>query len=143
MRSLLFICTGNSCRSQMAEAWARRVLPEGWRVYSAGVEKHGLNPMMLRVMEEAGVDMAAHVSKTISELPAAEVWSVVVTVCGHAAAQCPYFPAAAVQHMPFDDPPALAAGLPEVEALAVYRRVRDEIRAAVENLAQTLISDEV
>lgn len=141
MSAVLFLCTGNSCRSQMAEAWARTALPPEWQVYSAGIEKHGLNPLMLRVMAEDGVDMASHYSKTTDELPQAVDWSLVVTVCSHAAEHCPYFPAKRRLHMPFDDPPALTRGLPEAEALPVYRRVRDEIREAVCQLSKQLITE--
>ena len=131
MKHLLILCTGNSCRSQMAEAFARRVLPADVAVYSAGIEKHGLNPFMLRVMEEAGCDMQGHFSKTVDELPAVP-WDAVVTVCGHAAENCPYLEAKRHVHLPFDDPPALSRGMQdEAEVLAVYRRVRDEIAAAM------------
>lgn len=138
MGDLLFICTGNSCRSQMAEAWARMLLPAGWRACSAGVEKHGLDPFMLRVMKEAGVDTSALYSKTVEELPHVGQWDIAVAVCSHAAQQCPIVPAKKMLHMPFDDPPALARHLPEAEALVEYRRVRDEIRLAVARLAESL-----
>lgn len=131
MKYLLILCTGNSCRSQMAEAFAKRALPEEVEVWSAGIEKHGLNPFMLRVMEETGCDMQGHFSKTVEELPAVE-WDAVVTVCGHAAENCPYLAARRHVHLPFGDPPALSRGLEgEAEVLAVYRRVRDEIAAAM------------
>lgn len=93
---------------------------------------------MLIVMSEAGMDMSNHFSKTIDELPSGIQWDLVVTVCDHAAAACPYFPAAKRIHLPFDDPPALASGLPEEEALNVYRRVRDEIRTEIEKLPKCL-----
>lgn len=136
--NILFLCTGNSCRSQMAEAFAKRVLPPDARVYSAGIEKHGLNPYMLRVMEEAGYSMRGHFSKTVDELPSVE-WNMVVTVCSHAAENCPFLPARKNLPLPFDDPPALAKGLEqEEEILDVYRRVRDEIRAAMKSLAREI-----
>ena len=138
MSSVLFLCTGNSCRSQMAEAWGRCMFPDGWQVFSAGIEKHGLNARMLTVMAEVGLDMSKHFSKTIDELPAGLSWDLVVTVCDRAAAACPYYPGGKLIHLPFDDPPALAVGLPEAEALAVYRRVRDEIRTEIEKLAKCL-----
>lgn len=138
MSSVLFLCTGNSCRSQMAEAWGRSFFPDGWKVYSAGIEKHGLNALMLTVMSEVGMDMSKHFSKTVDELPTDIQWDLVVTVCDRAAAACPYYPGGTFIHLPFDDPPALAAGLPEAEALNIYRRVRDEIRAEIENLAKHL-----
>ena len=138
MSSVLFLYTGNSCRSQMAEAWGRSLFPDGWAVFSAGIEKHGLNPHMLTVMAEAGVDMSKHFSKTVDELPSDIQWDLVVTVCDRAATACPCYPGGKLIHIPFDDPPALAAGLPEAEALTIYRRVRDEIRAEIENLAKRL-----
>ncbi len=134
MSSVLFLCTGNSCRSQMAEAWGRHFFPDGWKVASAGIEKHGLNPHMLTVMSEVGVDMSKHFSKTIDELPNDVVWDLVVTVCDRAAASCPCYPGAKRVHLPFDDPPTLAIGLEEEEALNIYRRVRDEIRTDIEKL---------
>ncbi len=93
---------------------------------------------MLAVMAEVGIDMSKHFSKTIDELPDGTRWDLVVTVCGRAAAACPYYPGVELVHLPFDDPPALAMGLPEEEALSVYRRVRDEIRDEIEKLAKRL-----
>lgn len=122
----------------MAEAWGRLFFPEEWNVSSAGIEKHGLNPLMLTVMTEAGIDMSKHFSKTIDELPSGMQWDLVVTVCDRASTACPCYPAQKRVHLPFDDPPALAIGLPEEEALNVYRRVRDEIRTEIEQLAKRL-----
>ncbi len=93
---------------------------------------------MLAVMDEVGMDMSKHFSKTVDELPTDIQWDLVVTVCDRAAAACPYYPGGKLIHVPFDDPPALAIGLPEAEALTIYRRVRDEIRAEIENLAKHL-----
>lgn len=138
MSSVLFLCTGNSCRSQMAEAWGRSLFPDGWKVASAGIEKHGMNPLMLTVMSEVGMDMSQHFSKTVDELPGEIQWDLVVTVCDQAAKACPCYPGGTLIHIPFDDPPALANGLPEAEALNIYRRVRDEIRAEIENLVKHL-----
>ncbi len=138
MKHLLFLCTGNSCRSQMAEAFAKRHAAADIQVHSAGIEKHGLNPHMLRVMEEAGVDMQGHHSKTIDELPD-EPWDLVVTVCSHAREQCPFLPAKQHLHVPFDDPPALTREMTSPgEILAVYRRVRDEIEQAMTSLVEQL-----
>ena len=136
---LLFLCTGNSCRSQMAEGWARHLKGDAIDPYSAGIEKHGLNPHAVKVMAEAGVDISGHQSKTLDELAGVE-FDVVVTVCGHAHETCPLFPGQArVIHVGFDDPPKLARGETDPEkALAHYRRVRDEIRAFVETLPQAL-----
>lgn len=93
---------------------------------------------MLTVMAEVGMDMGNHFSKTIAELPCGMQWDLVVTVCDRAATSCPYYTAKKRIHLPFDDPPALAIGLPEEEALNVYRRVRDEIRTEIEKLAKRL-----
>lgn len=126
---VLFLCTGNSCRSQMAEGWARHLHGDAFEVYSAGIETHGLNPNAVAVMAEAGVDISNHHSKLLSELADVKL-DYVVTVCGHAHETCPVFPAeATVVHMGFDDPPKLAAGESDpVKAMDHYRRVRDEIK---------------
>ncbi|MGA2621003.1 MAG: arsenate reductase ArsC [Thermoguttaceae bacterium] len=139
MLKILFLCTGNSCRSQMAEGWARRLKAGQIEPYSAGIECHGLNPDAVRVMAEAGVDISAQRSKRVSELPAIEL-DYVVTVCGQAHESCPVFPGKAkVVHVGFDDPPRLAADAKtEEERLAPYRRVRDEIRAFIEALPASL-----
>ncbi len=136
---LLFLCTGNSCRSQMAEGWARHLKGDAIEAYSAGIEKHGLNPNAVKVMAEAGVDISSHHSKTLDDLAGVN-FDVVVTVCGHAHETCPRFPGdAKVVHVGFDDPPKLAAGETDPDkALGHYRRVRDEIRAFVETLPQSL-----
>jgi len=138
---VLFLCTGNSCRSQMAEGWARHLKGDRIEPYSAGIETHGLNPDAVRVMAEAGVDIASHRSKHLAELGGIE-FDYVVTVCAHAHESCPLFPGKAkVIHVGFDDPPRLAAGAATEEArLAPYRRVRDEIRAFVERLPEALES---
>ena len=137
--SVLFLCTGNSCRSQMAEGWARRLHPVVLAPHSAGVESHGLNSLAVQVMAEAGVDISRQRSKTVGELGAA-TFDAVVTVCDHARSACPVPPPAAViLHAPFADPPALAVSArSEEEALACYRRVRDEIRAFVAALPAQL-----
>jgi arsenate reductase len=136
---VLFLCTGNSCRSQMAEGWARHLKADSIEAYSAGIEKHGMNPHALRVMSEAGVDISCQSSKTLAELgPVA--FDVVVTVCGHANEHCPLFPGSTrTVHVGFEDPPRLTRDMPDGEAkLAVYRRVRDEIRTFVETLPAAL-----
>ncbi len=132
---VLFLCTGNSCRSQMAEGWARHLRSDRVQAYSAGIETHGLNRLAVKVMAEAGVDISGHTSKHLNELAGVEL-DVVVTVCDNAKTSCPMFPgSASAVHQPFDDPPALATGAAtEEEALTHYRRVRDEIRAFVEGL---------
>jgi arsenate reductase len=134
---ILFLCTGNSCRSQMAEGWARQLRGDVLEPYSAGIEKHGLNPNAVKVMAEAGVDISRQWSKTVEELGQGN-FDYVVTVCGHANEHCPVFPGKAKRvHVGFDDPPKLTEHLPDgEEKLAVYRRVRDEIRAFVETLPE-------
>jgi arsenate reductase (thioredoxin) len=136
---ILFLCTGNSCRSQMAEGWARHLKSSEMEVCSAGIEKHGLNPLAVKVMAETGVDISGHVSKTIDELPE-QNFDYVITLCGHANESCPFFPGGAKKiHAGFDDPPALAKDThTEEEAMAHYRRVRDEIREFVETLPDAL-----
>jgi arsenate reductase (thioredoxin) len=136
---ILFLCTGNSCRSQMAEGWARHLKADSIEAWSAGVEMHGLNPNAVRAMAEAGVDISRHRSKHIDEVKhIAFDW--VITVCDSANERCPIFPGAVHRfHISFDDPPKLAAGArTEEEALNHYRRVRDEIRAFVERLPEAL-----
>jgi len=137
--NVLFLCTGNSCRSQMAEGWARHLKRDAIEPYSAGIEKHGLNPNAVRVMAEAGVDIAGHKSKTLDDLKDVE-FDFVVTVCGHAHETCPLFPRnATVVHVGFDDPPKLAKVETDPErAIGHYRRVRDEIRAFIETLPASL-----
>jgi len=136
---VLFLCTGNSCRSQMAEGWAKALKSDPIEAYSAGIETHGLNPNAVKVMAEAGVDISGHRSKNVNDLMDVP-FDYVVTVCGHANETCPMFPGKAkVVHVGFDDPPKLAQqAKTEEEALNCYRRVRDEIRAFVETLPESL-----
>ena len=133
---VLFLCTGNSCRSQMAEGWARQLKGDTIEAYSAGVESHGLNPLAVKVMAEAGVDISRQRSKKVDAVKDVP-FDYVVTVCGHANETCPMWLSgkAKVVHVGFDDPPALAKGAKtEDDALAHYRRVRDQVRAFVESL---------
>ena len=136
---ILFLCTGNSCRSQMAEGWTRALKGDQIEAFSAGIEAHGLNPRAVKVMAEAGVDISGHISKTVADLPTRK-FDFVVTVCDHAHESCPLFPGKTkVVHVGFDDPPQLSKGARnEEEALAPYRRVRDEIRAFIERLPAAL-----
>ncbi|MDH3404273.1 MAG: arsenate reductase ArsC [Acidobacteriota bacterium] len=136
---VLFLCTGNSCRSQMAEGWTRRLLRERIEPYSAGVAPGALDPRAVAVMAEAGVDISAHSAKGLAEVLEVS-FDGVVTVCDAARESCPVFPGRArVLHRAFDDPPRLAAAAAsEREALGHYRRVRDEIRAFVETLPESL-----
>ena len=137
--AILFLCTGNSCRSQMAEAWARHLRGDVLEAHSAGIQTHGLDPRAVRAMAEAGVDISAHRSKHVREL--ADVpFDWVVTLCGHAYETCPVFPGnTRILQVGFDDPPTLARDAEtDEEALAPYRRVRDEIRAFVDTLPESL-----
>ena len=137
---ILFLCTGNSCRSQMAEGWARALKGDVLDPYSAGIETHGMNPNAVKVMAEAGVDITGQHSKKVDELINVP-FDVVVTVCGHANETCPMWlgKKARVVHVGFDDPPKLAkTAKTEEEALGHYRRVRDEIRAYINSLPATL-----
>ncbi len=137
---VLFLCTGNSCRSQMAEGWAKRLLAGRIEAYSAGTAPHGLNPLAVRAMGEAGVDISGHTSKRPEDLDVE--FDYVVTVCDAAQESCPVFPARTrVVHAGFDDPPRLAKhARTEEEAMPHYRRVRDEIRAFVEALPETILT---
>lgn len=140
---VLFLCTGNSCRSQMAEGWARHLKGDLIEPFSAGIEKHGLDPRAVRVMAEVGVDISSQYSKTIDELEGEEL-DYVITVCDHAKESCPLFPGRArTLHAGFEDPPVLARDESHEEVkLGHYRRVRDEIRAWVENLPALLRQSE-
>ncbi len=140
---VLFLCTGNSCRSQMAEGWARSLKGDVIEAYSAGIEKHGMNPNAVRVMAEAGVDISKQYSKTPDEIGPVQ-YDYVVTVCGHANENCPVFLGKAkVVHVGFEDPPKLTKHLPDgEEKLEVYRRVRDEIRRFVETLPSSLSTND-
>ncbi|SMD12277.1 protein tyrosine phosphatase [Desulfocicer vacuolatum DSM 3385] len=140
---LLFLCTGNSCRSQMAEGWTRKLKGDRIEVYSAGVETHGLNPNAVKVMAEAGVDIANRKSKLVDEFRDTEL-DAVITVCGNAHETCPYFPPRCkVIHVGFDDPPKMAQALAakgenEERQLDCYRKIRDEIRTFVEKLPENI-----
>ena len=134
----MFLCTGNSCRSQMAEGFCRKYWGEIFNVYSAGTKKHGMNPRAVKVMEEAGVDLSSHSSKTTDELPVV-TFDYVITVCDSAKENCPYYPGGKIIHVGFDDPPALTKDMENEEMiLSVYRRVRDEIEAAIKRLPEIL-----
>ncbi len=137
--NILFLCTGNSCRSQMAEGWARQLKDKEINAYSAGVVAHGLNEYAVKVMKEAGVDISGYRSKTVSEIMDAHI-DHVITLCSHANESCPVFPKRTnIVHAGFDDPPKLAKeAKSEEEALLHYRRVRDEIKEFVRSLPGAL-----
>jgi arsenate reductase len=136
---ILFLCTGNSCRSQMAEGWAKALQGEALEAWSAGVETHGLNERAVQVMAEVGVDISSHRSKLVGELLHIP-FDFVITVCDHAHESCPVFPGRSrLLHHGFDDPPALVReGQTDEDALGPYRRVRDEIRDFVSHLQEHL-----
>ncbi|KAA3640477.1 MAG: arsenate reductase ArsC [Proteobacteria bacterium] len=139
-KNILFLCTANSCRSQMAEAWLRHLKPTQFNAYSAGIEQHGLNAIAVQVMAEVGIDMSNHHSKSLDDL--ADVhFDFVFTVCSHAHETCPYFPGSAqVIHKGFADPPKLAESLSkQSEILDCYRRVRDDIKTFVNHIETFLI----
>jgi len=139
---VLFLCTGNSCRSQMAEGWARHLKADSIEAHSAGTAPRTLDPRAVKVMAEAGVDISRQKPKRVNEFKEIE-FDFVVTVCDHAHESCPVSPGKTkVVHVGFDDPPRLAANAKNgEEALKHYRRVRDEIRAFVETLPDALHKD--
>ena len=132
---VLFLCTGNSCRSQMAHGWLAHLGGDRFDVYSAGLETHGVNPRAILVMAEAGVEISGHSSNAVGEY-LGESFDLLLTVCGGAREACPLFAGEVKerQHWPFDDP-ADATGS-EDEILAVFRRVRDQIRGKIESFLQ-------
>ena len=138
MKNIMFLCTGNSCRSQMAEGFCRQYWGDAFNVYSAGTKKHGMNERAIKVMKEAGVDISSHFSKTTDELPEV-TFDYVITVCDAAKESCPFFPGGKIIHVGFQDPPALTKDMKnEEDILVIYRRVRDEIEASIKNLPEIL-----
>ena len=136
---ILFLCTGNSCRSQMAEAWTRQLKGDQFESYSAGVAPKAIDPKAVKAMAEAGIDISGQTSKDIEAVRHLE-FAYVVTLCDNANESCPFFPGKTRRiHRGFDDPPKLAAGAASEEAaMAFYRRVREEIRAFVEQFPLSL-----
>ncbi|MEK5465361.1 arsenate reductase (thioredoxin) [Paenibacillus sp. FSL R7-0210] len=134
-KTIYFLCTGNSCRSQMAEGWAKEYLSDEWNVYSAGIEAHGLNPKAVQAMNEVGIDISAQTSDMIDPqlLNNADL---VITLCGDAADKCPITPPKVKrEHWGFDDP-AKAQGTDE-EKWAVFQRVRDQVGERIKQFAET------
>ena len=130
-KNILFLCTGNSCRSQMAEGWGKNLKGDSYNFYSAGIKKHGLNPKAAQVMREIGIDISEHTSNTIDELSQIKM-DYIITVCSDADKNCPHFIGGKVIHVGFDDPPTLTKDFDDEEkTLNVYRRVRDEIKKMV------------
>lgn len=131
-KGILFLCTGNSCRSQMAEGFARALARKEMRVYSAGTEPKNVHPLAAQVMKELGIDISDQVSKGLEAVPLEQI-DLVITLCGEGAEGCPALPKKTDHlHWPLPDP-ALAKGAVE-EVLKVFRNVRDEIRSRVEEL---------
>ncbi|WP_410512403.1 arsenate reductase (thioredoxin) [Paenibacillus sp. BR2-3] len=134
-KTLYFLCTGNSCRSQMAEGWAKQYLGDSWNVYSAGIEAHGLNPKAVQAMNEVGIDISGHTSDIIDSNLLSNA-DLVVTLCGDAADKCPITPPKVKrEHWGFDDP-AKAQGTEE-EKWAVFQRVRDQVGERIKRFADT------
>ena len=137
MKNILFLCTGNSCRSQMAEGWGKHLLGNQFTFLSAGTKKHGLNPNAVKVMKEVGIDISNHDSNTLDEISSS--LDLIITVCSDADKNCPFVPGARIIHRGFDDPPRLAENLKSDEdALIIYRRVRDEIKKMVISLPELI-----
>ena len=139
--NVLFLCTGNSCRSQMAEGWARTLGDDGLEFQSAGIEAHGKNLRALQVMQEAGIDIAGQESTRLTDDML--TWAdLIVTVCGHADEHCPVLPPGTrKEHWPLNDP-AKATGN-DTEIMAVFRASRDEIRRRVQDLIARLKQERV
>lgn len=136
---LLFLCTGNACRSQMAEGWARTLTGDNFDVYSAGIEAHGLNPRAVAAMQETGVDISSQESTRLSDDMLAQM-DYVVTVCGHADELCPALPPGVrKEHWPLTDP-AKAEGSEE-DIMQVFRHSRDDIKQRVQKLLERLTKE--
>ena len=137
--NILFLCTGNSCRSQMAEAWANRLMGISIKAFSAGVAPKGIDPNAIKAMAEVDIDISAHSSKDIEAFSNID-FDYVITLCDHANESCPFFPGNTKRiHKGFDDPPKLAEGAAsEEEAMIHYRRVRDEIKDYVASFPEGL-----
>jgi len=135
-KKILFLCTGNSCRSQMAEAWTRQLRNDDYEAYSAGTAPKGLDHIAVHVMSEAGVDISSQKSKNIDSLGGIK-FDYVITLCDSARESCPYYPAKTkLIHKEFDDPPSQAKGAEnDKDIINIYRRVRDEIKEYIMNLS--------
>ncbi len=135
---VLFLCGANSCRSQMAEGWARHLLNGGHEFHSAGLRATGLDPLAVAAMAEAGVDISKQHSKTTGELSGD--FALVITVCDSSREACPFFPALTKNiHKGFPDPPTLAEGLPENRRIEPYREVCALIRAFVDTELRAIL----
>lgn len=141
-KRILFLCTGNSCRSQMAEGWCRHLWSDRYDCFSAGTQKHGMNTRAVKSMLETGIDISKHFSKTTNELPENN-FDFVVTVCNAAKEACPYFPGGKIVHVGFQDPPQLTKDITnEADIMNIYNQVRDEIKKAIQKLPELLGDDQ-
>ena len=137
---VLFLCTGNSCRSQIAEAWTRHFWSDSIQAYSAGIEVHGLNPRAVQVMNQAGVDISGQRSKHLDQLKDID-FDYVITLCDKASQSCPVFPdKTTVIHAGFPDPARVTGA--EREILSVFCRLRDQIKTFIEYLPDLLQKQE-
>jgi len=137
-KKVLFVCTGNACRSQMAEGWARQLKSDSIEAYSAGVRPAGVSTRAIAVMAEAGVDISAHRSQHVSDFKGMD-FDYVVTLCGNAEQKCPVVGGAKHVHRPFDDPVMVLGSNDQI--MAAFRRARDQIKAFVETLPESLDVD--
>lgn len=138
MKNILVLCTGNSCRSQLAEGYLRYYAGSKANIYSAGIETHGVNPKAIQVMAEDGIDIASHTSNHVDEYQLVP-FDYVITVCDNANEACPYFPGKVARfHYNFPDP-AKATGTPN-EVMNEFRRVRDMIKAYTANFVAAHIA---
>ena len=139
-KNVLFLCTGNSCRSQIAEAWLRKLGGEQFNVFSAGLEPHGVNPNTVKVMEETGFEMSEHRSKHLDEYIGKVDFDYLITVCGNADERCPAFPGMGTRlHWPFEDPAAFEGS--EEAKIAFFRTVRDQIKGRIEGWLEKTLTD--
>ncbi|MBT6808981.1 MAG: arsenate reductase ArsC [Flavobacteriales bacterium] len=134
MKKVLILCTGNSCRSQMAEGWLRHFAPDNVQVYSAGTHPEGVNPHAIHVMQTAGIDISHHTSNKIDDYMDMD-FDFVITVCDNAKERCPYFPTTSTKlHESFTDP-ANATGT-DIDQLKVYIEVRDQLEGFFKRFAE-------
>lgn len=139
MKNILVLCTGNSCRSQIAEGYLRHFAGSKANIYSAGIETHGVNPRAIEIMKRDGIDISAHTSNHINEYLDID-FDFVITVCDNAKESCPYFPTRAIKlHYNFPDP-AKSAGS-EKEIMEQFREVREMIRKYIQNFANENLKD--
>jgi arsenate reductase len=130
-KGILFLCTGNSCRSQIAEGFAKKVLPKNMEIFSAGMEPKSVHPMAVKVMQEIGVDISHQKSKNISEIPIGEI-DIVITLCGDAAERCPVFPGKVKRiHWELEDPAKVQGSKEEI--IKIFQKVRDKIKSHIKN----------